>query len=538
MLVGQDLPPKGGEIEDAQIIIEKDKDLTLPTASRIYKRTKVKSVYVDIQQLDFQITQPTFEFRPHLPIFNLRDYQPSEADKSIGYQNFVKLGYGNYNSPLAQGYLVYRAENKQVGLWLNHESFGKGPIRDEQSAYGFTEVMISGGIQKEGLSFAPKVYYQGEGYYPYGYDAENSTVDYQDLKIGASTFSIALPVVVSPVEPLSFSVVPSYQAATMKFQDQDPFNTENQFQLSGDIDYELSGGWKVGALTSVQYLGYEGGIQQNRTIFEANPSVSFAGDHLKGHIGVRYFAAGGNQTTSQSYLLMDIGASYQVNEKLRAFASIDGDLEPVSLESMQMQNPYLDDSLTFLNQAVPLRLKAGVELSISDQHLLKPYIAFQETENKGLFMHSTQDTSRFLMVYDSGKFSTFSIGLESRLIISPKTTLMTGIKYSVYSPSAVAEPWYLPSFRLNAIGYHQLGDALTLKANLTILGGITAPEPITMRPITLDPIVGFGVGARYDFTKKLSAFMDLDNVFGANNERYLNYPVRGFMIKGGLSYQF
>ncbi|MFT6882820.1 MAG: hypothetical protein ACJAVY_001619, partial [Marinoscillum sp.] len=54
--IGQDLP--SGEIEDAQIIIEKDKPLTLPEAARLYNRVEVISFASDTVDLKYSLSSP------------------------------------------------------------------------------------------------------------------------------------------------------------------------------------------------------------------------------------------------------------------------------------------------------------------------------------------------------------------------------------------------------------------------------------------------------------------------------------------------
>jgi outer membrane receptor protein involved in Fe transport len=46
------------------------------------------------------------------------------------------------------------------------------------------------------------------------------------------------------------------------------------------------------------------------------------------------------------------------------------------------------------------------------------------------------------------------------------------------------------------------------------------------------------LGFEYKIKKQFGAFINLNNIFGKNYERWHNYPVYGFNVLGGLSLQF
>ena len=89
-----------GEVASGEIVIEKDKQITLPKADKVMQRAQLKSFASDPLDLNLTSFEPTLEWPPYksaVPFEKVsREYPTSE------YPNYVKLGYGNYGSPLAE----------------------------------------------------------------------------------------------------------------------------------------------------------------------------------------------------------------------------------------------------------------------------------------------------------------------------------------------------------------------------------------------------------------------------------------------------
>lgn len=79
--------------------------------------------------------------------------------------------------------------------------------------------------------------------------------------------------------------------------------------------------------------------------------------------------------------------------------------------------------------------------------------------------------------------------------------------------------------------YAQRVTEITTNQNLDILDRKYGVE-------TLAPIFDVNLGFEYRYTKKLSAFIQFNNIGGINYEKYQDYPLQGFNVFGGLTYGF
>ncbi len=219
---GQQTEPTG-EIEDVQVIIEKDKPLSLPKAGRLYEKSQVKKVQPDTVALKYQVSQPQFIFDPYQPSFEPKAFE--ETPREDLPSNYVKAGYGNYQSPLLETYLGVKKEENAIGIWFKHESFGKGAVRDDASGFAQNQFKLDGQYFSQYFKLKPILTYDRESFYYYGYDHlaylassmlfpdryfQDRTV-YESLNLG-STF------IADPSDELSISLTPLYHRTAMNIR--------------------------------------------------------------------------------------------------------------------------------------------------------------------------------------------------------------------------------------------------------------------------------------------------------------------------------
>ena len=103
-----------------------------------------------------------------------------------------------------------------------------------------------------------------------------------------------------------------------------------------------------------------------------------------------------------------------------------------------------------------------------------------------------------------------------------------------------AEAWNLPSFTAKIFGTYQY-EQWSAKAELFAKGkrkDLLIAQDDSETPVNLDGYLDLNIAVNYTFTKKWSAFLELNNVFNKNYEVYSNYQVQGFQILAGAIYSF
>src|SRR5690606_3122915 len=142
-----------GEVKDAEFIIRKDRVLTLPKQPRVFERTPtlpnthskgsytydVKNFFLDLQPVVTD-TQPFVKNCPD--------------PKGILYHNYAKVGYGNYQSPLAELYInSIESDFLNFGVFLKHQGFYVGPVDGKNSAEHHTNIRLDASYFQEDIEF-------------------------------------------------------------------------------------------------------------------------------------------------------------------------------------------------------------------------------------------------------------------------------------------------------------------------------------------------------------------------------------------------
>ena len=134
--------PAGG-IENAQVVIEKDKIIKLRPVSRRFKAINIEIPQPKPIIFNYQLKEAIDSLPSLQVIVRPKTMRDQPLDKFYGLN--AKLGYGNYQSP----YVLINAGTKRsdeymLNAYLNHYSSGKGPVLDDLSASGNTSLGISG----------------------------------------------------------------------------------------------------------------------------------------------------------------------------------------------------------------------------------------------------------------------------------------------------------------------------------------------------------------------------------------------------------
>ena len=529
---GQQDQPPSGEIEDAQIIIEKDKPLTLPKAARIYQKSPLKPVTDDTIALNYSLSEPQIllQTMPFVP--KIKGYESDDSE--INQNNYVKFGFGNYLSPLLQAYVGRElSEGNSVGAYAFHESFATGPVRKEESAYGDTRVDVIARLTNESLTFDPLIEFERESFYYYGY-AEGATTEVSD-KVGLNQFLLTSPITFTPSDEVLIQFIPTFQSVTMGTGN-GAFNQDNGVDLSLKGSYQINDGLTAYGGIEFETWKYTSGFSSSRNVFNLNPGVIYSNEVLSLKAGA-LIAIGKDDSTSGVNVYPDAAIDFSITDQLGLFVEASGGLNTTNLDDLRRQNRYLDDSLSLLNVNDKIRIKGGVNYAIRPDLIIEPFVEYSLSTYQSLFYHSVADSARFAIGYDSEGIGTTNFGATVRLI-NKKSNLVGQMIISSYQTNEVAEPWYLPTTQLKVNYTQQLTKSIQLTSGINVLQGIKAPSPLDAEVIDLPTVFDWSASGKYKIDDQWSAFVQINNLLGINYERYLNYPVRGFTGKVGVIWRF
>ncbi len=526
-----------GEVEDAQIIIEKDAPLTLPKAARIYKPVAVDIVVYDEGNLEYQVSNPELVLAPYERLIRVQEYRNDLLFKNK--DGFLKVGFGNYISPSLFGYYRRERDKSDLSAFLDFESFARGPIREEESAYSRFNTGFDLGHEFKGLKLGSQLNYMREGYYFYGFDQPSEIINPNPLliddRIARDQFQFGAGASSNTNSDWTWFINPSIELSNMSSSQVD-INKEFVFRNELRLSYEISEAVSVSLESNYDLADYQSGFSQQRHVFSASPNMTWQNDNLELTGGINV-ALGEDNISSRTKVYPLVKANWLASDELTISGEVSGESRMSSLSSLLGDNRYLNDSLNINNQDVNLKLAFGVLYQISDLLSIKPFISYVNISNNQFFISSVNDSSRFELITETGGFGQVDIG-STISFIKGNSQLSAQLTYSNYQTEVLAEAWHLPTTQV-LINYEQLiGNSLRVHTNFHIMDGIAAFNPSTSDSQEISMILDIGMGVQYEINDSFSAFVDVKNLLGVDYERYLNYPVRGITGKLGFIYRF
>lgn len=522
--------------EEAEIVIRKDRTITLPPATRNFEKIPQLPVTGVANKQQYQFRRFQYNLSPLEPSFQTATYRSSQPVMDFK-TNYVKAGYGNYGTPYFEGYLGSRkSKDYIVNLYVRHLSSQRGPVLDENSGNAKTEAAVGGKFFNGTNTISGSLNYVGQKVHFFGYnpvlDLSSDAIEQRFTRFSA----VARVEKTERDEDLNYS----FETNWVFFNDALEAK-ENRFDFDIAADYQLTDQLNI-SMDAMAVLSQrsEGVLDTNRNFLNLQPRVNYAADMFTLKAGVN-FAGDGDSGNGMS-LYPVIEGAIRLNTGLRVYAGYEGSLEMNTLESSIAQNPFLEAGFALRNTETASNIYGGVEIDLSKGLRLNAGGSFASLNNLQLFTNSASDSSRFEILYDPGTVDRLNIFSEINFEQLGQVRSSLRFDFYNYAMSTVTpnleEAWHLPNFKVAFNNTFFPVENLTVTADLYYMGGLKAWNGETAQKFELDDIVDLNLGGRYQLNQQFGVFLQINNLFGTEYQRYLNYPSRGIQFLGGISVSF
>lgn len=452
--------------------------------------------------------------------------------------NYTKVGYGNYNSPLFETYLnTTRNKNLQAGLFVKHLSFN--PTGDRQfsnnTIYGFGKRFLGSGI----LS-ADALYYRNVVNL-YGYKLPTG-ITLSDVgpnndinqKFQTIEGKVAYQNILKDTSKLSYKL----DGGFYNFSDNRDV-TENDFKIYGTFGKRINGN-PLDIKTGVNISNLKfGNTEYNRVFVDINPRYKLNMDQL--YINLGFNSTFFNDSTGTTFYFFPIAEAgiNLIKNSLTTYVGITGNLQRNTYRSIANENPFVR-SAGFRNTINSFELYGGFKGIISPQTSFLLNASLANVQNLLFYVGDSANLYSQKVVFDTKSSSVFNVKAELNHEFGNQFLLGFVMNYYSYSISIKA-PYSMPTFttQLN-LGYN-MSDKFLWKASVLTMNkresGIEV-APNTINATTLKGFVDLNLGLDYRYTKNISLFVNLNNLTNNQYERWVNLPVYGFNVMGGLTVSF
>ena len=526
---------KEGEIEKVEIVIQKERQITLPKANRNFEKVPPRPAEPIKPEITYSFKEVSFtilDFNPAIRPFKLK----AEPIAKL-YGNYLSAGFGNYASPYLDGYATTkRDKNKFYGAKLFHHSFGSGPVDGGNSASGSTELKVFGkaftqsvavggflGFENRSANFygtLPGVFkgdasHQSYSVFNIGGDVGNSTkVDFNyNLKGGFSYLKDAKN---STENEVNFNFTSGYKI-------------DEERKVIIDADYYLM---------ARKFASQDSPI---RHIFKIKPSYQFSPiDNLILTIGFNTAFDNDTLGTAKTFRFYPhVAARYELSEGVQVYGTVTGDLDKVSLHSLSRENMWLNQNVGLNNTNRTIEILGGLKGKLSSKLAYHVGLSIANLKNFYFYANNPTAPEKLDVVYDQGNVKRTNLFAEVGYSSAQAIKLLLRADYFGYSTDKVPEAWHRPTYRIGFTSSYNLYNKLLFDVDFIAQGGMKALVPVfTYKTEEIGTAVDLNVKGSYLVSNQFSVFVKCSNILNNNYQVYLYYPVRGFQAMAGISFSF
>lgn len=524
-----------GEVVDAEIVIEKDRQIRLNPATKLNTPTSNALIEIQPLQLSYKKNEPEFSWPAYKSEVGFERF--NEPFPQATYQNSIKAGFGNYSSPLLELRYFKKFSEVQLNTALFHESFQGGPIAGSNSSSSTTEFQIRAGYKSKSLEFTPELYFNRNGYRFYG-NSNRQNTGYSNESISkAARNAIGFRLKVKGgTESLNYYIQPSVFGTNQAFVDGLKINQENglsiQSGLSIKIDNAISTGFDLEGFTS----NYEGGIEYNRNLITVRPWISRSSEEFLLKAGFAFSSTKAITLGNNSGIYPFVDAEWKFDPQWSLFVNVGSGFNWNSLNSILDQHQFLDDSLIIDNTETEISLKGGIKGYLTNNLQFESHVKWESVNALPFFIPST-DSSRYTLTYE-GETNILTFGSKLTYATSTNSIFGIGLNLYNYTTTSLEKAWHLPSYTFLVSFTKNFNKKFLVNTEIIAQGGINSPGATAIEVIELGSFVDLNLNLDYKATERVSVFLKLNNLLNKEYERYIGYPVRGATFKVGGKYRF
>ncbi len=535
--IAQNKDPEG-EIEDAEIVIKKNRKIELPAALMpsekiAYPLKPEPKKQYDFNYVDYKLRLPDLDAR--IRVLTMKD-EPLEPLSNT----FIQGGIGNLGSTLFRAWHgTKRTDGLAWSVGLEHFANRRGP--ETYLPSGWSENRIYGNWEKAFRKsiLSGSVNLGRERYNFYGYpESFGISKDQAKRVLMNGTVSVNLQ---SRPDSLSFyyalnTEVTSF-GSTRNFPESNFRDiSENGIGVSGFIGKNIGGKKELIFGGRFNYLSNQGaGLDYQRLRSEFYNQLRTK--YKDWNFGIGYRLVHQNDTLSGSeafnaYPMLEANTLLK-NKALKFTAIIDGDNEWVTLQGLMRRNPWLNRGVPAFNNHQPIRASLNLATAANQNWQWQLGLTQKWVRHFALFETNFPDSGRFDVKYLNRTIaiSSFNAGLKYQSKSRWGADLQG--EYLYFSNLGGQKLYHTPNARLSAGVTYNLKNKVIIGSRLTAWSAVYANRPDGTSK-KLNGLIDWDIDLDYKFSRRFGLFLQLDNLLNQQNQPFQFYPSRGFMFILGI----
>jgi hypothetical protein len=443
--------------------------------------------------------------------------------------NYTRIGYGNFQMPLLEVYLnTKRNRDYQLGAFFKHLSADAGRFQqfsnNTASLYG--KRFIDAGVIDATLLYHRNVTYL------YGANTTTDMLTSSQLRNAYELIDVNT----------GFG---NLQKDAQKFQYNLKLNyynyatninlSENNFSLAGDFKKSFDGN-PLNVHTGVQQnTTHINGSDYNRIFVDVNPDYLLnISERLKIKLGFNSTFFGDSNGVKLHFFPKADVAFQIIPKSFTLYGGITGSLQRHTIRSITTENPFVR-ALTLENTLNQFETYGGLRGIISPQTSFNLQASYATVRNL-LFYGADSNLFSQYTIYEPVASGLTRIQAELNHDFNNRFHFAFTMNYFGYDLSINA-PYSRPTFTTSTNLWYNISDKFLVRSevfswnNRTVLVNDAVEQ-------SLKGFADLNLGFEYRYSKTVGLFINFNNITNNRYERWLNLPVYGFNVLGGLGITF
>ncbi len=523
-----------GDIDDAEVTFIKERKIKLPPAEREfesldYKKQEIKTNRkFKFESNDYQIPLGDVETKTNV----LRTKK--DKIKKL-YSSYLNFGLGNYaTSRIKYHYANRRSKTISYGLNVDHLSSLTGPV--ENSAMSDNDISLYAKRYFNGKQLGFKANYELNRFRYYGYNQDVISIANTDsITQAMNHIGATLNYKNKERDKLYYNVYGRFNFFAPSFlkEIKSGYTGSLRYKLDDSKSIELNSEFSTDQISSAS-------ATTNRNLFKAQAGFKYKMSNLELFGGVRL--ALNNDSlfvhTTNTHIYPIINAKYLVSENTSVGAELAGDLNRNNMESLLLENPYLDSTQSVFDDNKKIGIKLDVRSGVGSNLFVKAAMGYSIYENLHMYGTSLTDTTRFTTIWNTGNVGHgfVKVGVEHKL----KDKLLTGVTlgYNNYQVDSLELATYRPGIEVQFFTKYNVQNKIELELNGTYWGNFNSYSLLREQKQELSDIIDLRVKFKYNMSPKVSLYFEANNLIAKKYQYYINYPKKGFNFIAGINYSF
>lgn len=557
----------GDDIKEESVTVEREYKPKVEAAEKIKQTPQIAPVEPRKQELKYATKDVNAASDFETTTIAADTLSISRANP---YNNYVRVGYGNQASLIADGYLGYEIDDTQsFGVKFDYFSTDAkidNSLTDTNSSELNATVFYKKDLENAELDLKAGGGLQKVNFYGIHnnnwtqLEGRDVTDLYSDFQV-SGTYKTFENLWLQNAKMKMNYFGGKFNANEMGADLSALFGNENLYELDA-----LNGNIGITALTQLNILNTRFELEEKTkfSYFTAgiNPMIHFGSDLLKLKAGINLqYNNESESEVNDTYFFPMLEVFVNAAPEFGIFGGIKGGLQQNSYQSMVAQNPYLYPELSLAPTVNNFEIYTGIRGEFGGVFKYNATAGYQDLDRILLFTKAPISLTSsspltfneapynygnvFQAVYDNGK-RTYVQG-QIRYLGIENLNLGLKLQFQGYSLDTQSEPWELPNLTSSVhADYKMLQEKLILGTDWFFVGGrkglATTLQSLTniqqTERVDLDAYVDLNLNATYMITPKWAAFVQANNLLNNNYDRFTDYQTQGFTVLGGVMFKF